>query len=74
MLDRLVGIILAANPIPAEVLEDDLLEDDLGFDSLDLVELVNAVEQEFRVNISDDEMAEFQTVGDVLTFVRANGE
>jgi acyl carrier protein len=36
--------------------------DDLGADSLDLVELVEALEQEFEVSIDDDELADIGTV------------
>lgn len=38
--------------------------DDLGADSLDLVELVEALEQEFEVAIGDDELADVRTVVD----------
>lgn len=38
--------------------------DDLGADSLDLVELVEALEQEFGVRIDDDELADITTVGE----------
>ena len=38
--------------------------DDLGADSLDLVELVEALEAEFEVTIDDDELAEIGTVGE----------
>jgi acyl carrier protein len=38
--------------------------DDLGADSLDLVELVEALEAEFEVTIDDDDLADIGTVGD----------
>ncbi|WP_297056777.1 acyl carrier protein [Thermosulfurimonas sp.] len=44
--------------------------DDLGADSLDLVELVMAMEEEFGMEISDEEAEKLRTVGDVLNFVR----
>ncbi len=44
--------------------------DDLGADSLDLVELVMAMEEEFGMEISDEEAEKPRTVGDVLNFVR----
>ncbi|MEM7182709.1 MAG: acyl carrier protein [Spirochaetota bacterium] len=43
--------------------------DDLGADSLDTVELVMALEEEFGVEISDDEAEKIQTVGDVAKFI-----
>jgi acyl carrier protein len=43
---------------------------DLGADSLDAVELVMAFEEEFGIEISDEDAEDLQTVGDVVTFVR----
>lgn len=40
--------------------------DDLGADSLDLVELVEALEQEFDVRIDDEEIADVMTVGEAF--------
>lgn len=47
------------------------LVDDLGCDSLDIVELVMTVEEEFGIEIPDDEAEKFQngTVGDVLAYI-----
>ncbi|MBX6424084.1 acyl carrier protein [Thermosulfurimonas sp. F29] len=44
--------------------------DDLGADSLDLVELVMAMEEEFGMEISDEEAEKLRTVGDVLNYVK----
>jgi acyl carrier protein len=43
--------------------------DDLGADSLDTVELVMALEEEFGVEISDEDAEKIQTVGDVAKFI-----
>jgi len=43
--------------------------DDLGADSLDIVELVMAFEEEFEVEITDDAAETIQTVGDAITFI-----
>ncbi len=43
--------------------------DDLGSDSLDLVELVMAMEEEFGVEISDEEAERIQTVQDAINFI-----
>ncbi|EPG76286.1 acyl carrier protein [Leptospira fluminis] len=45
--------------------------DDLGADSLDTVELVMALEEEFGVEISDEDAEKIQTVGDVIKFIDA---
>ena len=43
--------------------------DDLGADSLDIVELVMELEDEFDVNIQDDEAQQMQTVGDAVKYI-----
>ena len=43
--------------------------DDLGADSLDLVELVEAIEAEFAIRIGDDELADISTVGEAYEVV-----
>ena len=45
------------------------LEDDLGADSLDAVELVMALDEEFKVNIPDDEAEKFLTVQDIADYI-----
>jgi len=43
--------------------------DDLGADSLDLVELIMAMEEEFGLEISDEEAEKIQTVQDVISYI-----
>lgn len=52
-----------------EVGLDSSLSTDLGADSLDLVELVLAFEEEFETEITDENMGGFKTVGDVVNFL-----
>jgi acyl carrier protein len=44
---------------------------DLGADSLDTVELIMELENEFNVSIEESEADKIQTVGDVMTFISA---
>jgi acyl carrier protein len=44
--------------------------DDLGADSLDIVELVMAMEEEFDIEIPDEDAEKIQTIGDAITYVR----
>jgi len=44
--------------------------DDLNADSLDIVELVMAMEQEFGISIPDDEAERIKTVGDAVNFIK----
>ena len=45
---------------------------DLGADSLDTVELVMALEEEFETEIPDEEAEKIQTVGDAVTYLKDN--
>lgn len=55
----------------AEVTPDAVFIDDLGADSLDLVELIMAMEEEFGFEIADEEAEKLRTVGDVINFIKA---
>lgn len=55
--------------------EDDItmetsFAEDIGADSLDLVELVMALEQEFDLEIDDDEVEKIKTVGDAVRYIK----
>ncbi|AEH51140.1 acyl carrier protein [Pseudothermotoga thermarum DSM 5069] len=49
-----------------DVVEDADLVDDLGADSLDLVDLAMAIEDEFGVTIPDENLEKIRTVGDII--------
>ncbi|MHB8069956.1 MAG: acyl carrier protein [Desulfobaccales bacterium] len=55
----------------AEVTPEAVFVDDLGADSLDLVELIMAMEEEFGFEIADEEAEKMRTVQDVISFVKA---
>ncbi|MFT4176861.1 MAG: acyl carrier protein [Luteolibacter sp.] len=46
--------------------------EDLGADSLDTVELVMAFEEEFDIEVPDEEAEKLQSVGDVISFVTSH--
>ena len=48
--------------------------DDLGADSLDLVELIMGIEEEFNIEIPDGEAEKVVTVGDVVEYIKRNVE
>lgn len=43
--------------------------DDLGADSLDVVEIIMALEEEYEIEIDDDEAVDIETVGDVVNYL-----
>ena len=53
----------------AEVNPDAKFVDDLGADSLDLTELIMAMEEEFGVEISDEDAQTIQKVQDAISFI-----
>ena len=54
------------------VTEDASFIDDLGADSLDLVELIMALEEEFGIEITDGDAEKVVTVGDVVNYIKEN--
>ena len=46
--------------------------DDLGADSLDIVELIMALEEEFDLEIPDSEAEKISTVGDIVDYIKNN--
>ena len=56
-----------------DVTEDATFVDDLGADSLDIVELVMALEETFGVSIPDEDAETIKSVGDAVGYIQANG-
>jgi len=54
------------------VTEEASFIDDLGADSLDIVELVMALEESFGISIPDEEAESIKTVGDAVSYIEAN--
>ena len=52
-----------------DITEASNIQDDLGADSLDVVELVMALEDEFDVEIPEDQVENIKTVGDIVKFI-----
>ena len=55
-----------------EITKESTFIEDLGADSLDVVELVMAIEDEFDMEIDEDEAEGISTVGDVVDYIKAN--
>jgi acyl carrier protein len=56
----------------AEVIPEASFVDDLGADSLDLVELIMTMEEEFDIDISDEDAEKLETVKDAIDFIDAH--
>ncbi len=52
-----------------EVTVDKKLKEDLNADSLDLVELMMNLEEEYHITIADDDLVKMQTIGDVVDYI-----
>lgn len=59
---------------PDQLKPDAKFIEDLGADSLDTVELVMALEEEFGLDIPDEDADKMKTVGDALEYLRAHAQ
>lgn len=57
-----------------EVKSESRFVEDLNADSLDVVELVMALEEKFSIEIPDDDAEKIKTVGDVVTYIEKAGK
>lgn len=74
MLDKVKEMIEEKlNAEGVEITEDTNFKEDLNADSLDLFELVMALEDEFGIEIDSGDMEELATVGDVLEYLKKKG-
>ncbi len=54
-----------------KITTDTVLTDDLGADSLDLADVLMAIEDEFEVEIPDEDIENIKTVGDIVDYIEA---
>ena len=73
ILDKITAIIAEQLDVEtSEVSPEKSFTDDLGADSLAIVELVLALEEEFGIKIPDDKVDSIKTVGDAVEYIRSN--
>ncbi|MEE2663919.1 MAG: acyl carrier protein [Myxococcota bacterium] len=69
--ERMTGLIVEQLGVAEEEVSSSAsFFDDLGADSLDIVELVMSMEEEFDVEISDEDVEKMRTIGDALDYLR----
>ena len=56
----------------SEITEDTLIVEDLGADSLDVYELLMTIENEFELEVPDEEIENIRTVADVVNYIENN--
>ncbi len=71
VFEKVKGIVVEQLGVKPEdlSLQSSLIED-LGADSLDIVELIMALEEEFDIEISDEDAEKISTVGDVVEYIK----
>ena len=74
MLERIKETIANTLAVDADIIKPETsLKEDLEADSLDFVELVMSLEDEFDVKIGEDDTAQIQTVQDIIDYLKAQG-
>lgn len=85
-MNEILGGNMSVNPKVKDIIVDQLgvdpekvkpeasFIDDLGADSLDIVELVMAMEEEFNLEIPDEDAEKLKTVQDVASYLQAKGK
>ncbi len=69
--EKVVAIICEQLDVPeADVVPEASFADDLGADSLDLVELIMAMEEKFDVSIPDEDAEKISTVKDAIDYIK----
>ena len=73
MLEKVKEMIADSLGVDAETItENSSFKDDLGADSLDLFELVMALEEEYDVEIPTEDLENIATVGDVVKYIESH--
>lgn len=69
VFDKVKSIIVDKLGISESEVKMETTFEDLGADSLDIVELIMAIEEEYDIQVSDEEAEKAQSVGDVVNYI-----
>ncbi len=73
MYDKIIDILSKQLQVDrSKITEDSNIMENLGADSLDVVEISMAIEQEFNISVADEEIVNFKTPKDIVTYLEAN--
>lgn len=74
MLEKIKEIIAAQLAVDANTItESSTFKEDLGADSLELFELIMAMEEEYDIEIPSEDLNTMESVGDLLTYLKNKG-
>lgn len=73
MLEKIAEIIKEQLNTTAEITEQTTFKDDLGAGSLDIFELVIALEEGFDIEIPSEDLEGVTTVGDIMNYLKEHG-
>ena len=72
-IDKIKEMIASQLAIPVEqVTEEKEIVKDLGADSLDIVEMLMTLEEEYNITIPEEETVDIKTVGDIVAYIEKN--
>ena len=75
VLDKIKAILSEQFSVEeSEITAETLLEDDLGADSLDVVDLLMTIEDDFEVEIPDEEVENIKTVGALVEYIESHAK
>ncbi len=73
MFEKIVNIVVEQLGCDEGIVtEDASILDDLGADSLDVVEMLMAVEENFGISVPDEDIPNLKTVRDMMNYIEAN--
>ncbi len=73
VLEKVKVILAEQFDVDEDSLQNDTdLQDDLGADSLDVVDLLMSIEDEFEIEIPDEEIENIRTVGELVNYIENN--
>lgn len=73
-MEKIIEIISDKTDVKPELLDEDTSIDEIGADSIDIVEILMAFEEEFHVEISDEKAKELKNLGELKEYLENNKE